>query len=137
MDNKRATVTKDEASVTLTKAQLSRYEDLLKKRAISQQDYDTNKANYDQAVAQLAADQAAENTAQDNLDWTRVTAPDFAGPREFASSTSPWEISSMAAPALLALATPGGMSGVGQGSSPPSSPWIRCIAMCPSRSALF
>jgi len=75
LDNKRATVTKDEAQVTLTKAQLSRYEDLLKKRAISQQDYDTNKASYDQAVAQLAADQAGVETAQLNLDWTRVTAP--------------------------------------------------------------
>ena len=75
LENKRATVTKDEAQVTLTKAQLVRYEDLLKKRAISQQDYDTNKASYDQAVAQLAADQAAAGTAQLNFDWTRVTAP--------------------------------------------------------------
>jgi RND family efflux transporter MFP subunit len=75
LDNKRATVTKDEAQVTLTKAQLTRYEDLLKKRAISQQDYDTNRANYEQAVAQVAADKAATETAQLNLDWTRVTAP--------------------------------------------------------------
>jgi membrane fusion protein, multidrug efflux system len=75
LDNKRATVTKDEAQVTLTKAQLARYEDLLKKHAISQQDYDTNKANYEQSVAQVAADKAATETAQLNLDWTRVTAP--------------------------------------------------------------
>ena len=75
LDNKRATVTKDEAQVTLTKAQLARYDDLLKKRAISQQDYDSNKASYEQALAQLAADQAATETAQLNLDWTRVTAP--------------------------------------------------------------
>lgn len=75
LDNKMATMTKDEAAVTLTKAQLSRYDDLLKKRAISQQDYDTNKANYDQAIAQLAADKAAVETSQLNLDWTRVTAP--------------------------------------------------------------
>ena len=75
LDNKRATVTKDEAQVTLTKAQLARYDDLLKKHAISQQDYDTNKANYEQALAQVAADQAANETAQLNLDWTRVTAP--------------------------------------------------------------
>ena len=75
LDNKMATVTKDEAQVTLTKAQLSRYEDLLKKHAIAQQDYDSNKANFDQAVAQLAADKAAVETSQLNLDWTRVTAP--------------------------------------------------------------
>jgi RND family efflux transporter MFP subunit len=75
LDNKRATITKDEAQVTLTKAQLTRYEDLLKKHAISQQDYDTNKASYDQAIAQLAADKAGAETAQLNFDWTRVTAP--------------------------------------------------------------
>jgi membrane fusion protein, multidrug efflux system len=74
-DNKRATVTKDLAQVTLTKAQLTRYEDLLKKHAISQQDYDTNKASYDQAVAQVSADEAAAETAKLNFDWTRVTAP--------------------------------------------------------------
>jgi RND family efflux transporter MFP subunit len=75
LDNKKATVTKDEAQVTLTKAQLARYDDLLKKHAISQQDYDTNKANYDQAIAQLSADKAAVETSQLNFDWTRVTAP--------------------------------------------------------------
>ena len=75
LDNKQATVAKDEAQVALTKAQLLRYEDLLKKHAISQQDYDTNKANSDQAIAQLNADKAIADTARLNLDWTRVTAP--------------------------------------------------------------
>ena len=75
LDNKQATVAKDEAQVALTKAQLFRYEDLLRKHAISQQDYDTNKANSDQAIAQLNADKAIADTARLNLDWTRVTAP--------------------------------------------------------------
>ena len=74
-DNKRANVAKDEAQVALTQAQLSRSDDLLKKKAVSQQDFDTSKASFDQARAQLAADQAAADTAQLNLDWTRVTAP--------------------------------------------------------------
>ena len=75
LENKRANVAKDEAQVALTQAQLSRSDDLIKKKAIAQQDYDTSKAGFDQANAQLAADQAAVDTAQLNLDWTRVTAP--------------------------------------------------------------
>jgi RND family efflux transporter MFP subunit len=74
-ENKKANVAKDEAQVALTQAQLTRYQDLLTKHAVAQQDFDTNKANYEQAVAQLAADRAAEATAQLNLEWTRVTAP--------------------------------------------------------------
>jgi len=75
LDNKRANVAKDVAEVELTQAQISRMDDLLKKKAVSQQDYDTARASFEQAKAQLAADQAAVATAQLNLDWTRVTAP--------------------------------------------------------------
>jgi RND family efflux transporter MFP subunit len=75
LENKKATLAKDQAQVALTQAQLSRSEDLIKKKAIAQQDYDTSKAGFDQAKAQLAADQAAVDTAQLNLDWTRVTSP--------------------------------------------------------------
>jgi len=74
LDNKRAIVAKDEAQVMLTELQMNRSEDLLKKNAISQQDYDMNRAAREQAKAQLAADQAAAETAQLNLEWTRVTA---------------------------------------------------------------
>ena len=75
LDNKRANVAKDVAQVELTQAQLSRMEDLLKKRAISQQDDDNAKAAFEQAKAQLTADEAAITMAQLNLDWTKVTAP--------------------------------------------------------------
>jgi RND family efflux transporter MFP subunit len=75
LDNKKANVAKDEAQVTLTEAQLVRFKDLLTKHAVSQQDYDTNRANYEQAVAQLSADRAAAETSRLNLEWTRVTAP--------------------------------------------------------------
>jgi RND family efflux transporter MFP subunit len=74
LDNKKAIVAKDEAQVLLTELQMSRSEDLLKKKAISQQDYDMNRAAREQAKAQLVADQAAVETAQLNLEWTRVTA---------------------------------------------------------------
>lgn len=75
LENKKANLAKDQAQLALAQAQLSRSEDLIKKKAISQQDYDTSKAGFDGANAQLAADQAAVDTAQLNLDWTRVTAP--------------------------------------------------------------
>ncbi len=75
LEAKKGNLAKDQAQVALTKAQLSRSEDLLKKKAVSQQDYDTANAGFAQAQAQVAADQAALDTAQLNLDWTRVTAP--------------------------------------------------------------
>jgi len=75
LQNKEATAQKDVAQLDLARTQLDRYADLLKKRTISQQDYDTNKATYEQSEAQLAADKAAAETARLNLEWTRVTAP--------------------------------------------------------------
>ena len=75
LDNKRATLAKDEAQVILTKADLGRSEKLLATKAISEQDFDTSKARFDQAKAQLAADKAAEELSALNLEWTKVTAP--------------------------------------------------------------
>ena len=75
LDNKKATVVKDQAQVALTKAELARSQKLLATHVIDQQDYDTAAANYQQAVAQVAADQAAEETSELNLEWTRVRAP--------------------------------------------------------------
>ncbi len=75
LDNKKATVAKDLAQVALTKAQIDRSQRLLNTHVIDQQDFDTAKANYDQAVAQVAADEAAQETSELNLEWTRVRAP--------------------------------------------------------------
>jgi RND family efflux transporter MFP subunit len=75
LDQKRASVSKDVAQVEFTQAQLSRSEDLLKKKTVSQQDYDSSKASFESAKAQTAADEAAVRTAEINLDWTRVKAP--------------------------------------------------------------
>ena len=75
LDNKRAAVAKDNAQLSLADIQLHRNAELLKTRVIAQQDYDTANATYDQAVAQLAADKAAEETSALNFEWTRVTAP--------------------------------------------------------------
>jgi RND family efflux transporter MFP subunit len=75
LDNKVATVQKDEAAVALAKADAARSEELLAKKAVSKQEVDTNNARQQQAEAQLAADKAQVETAQLALDWTRVTAP--------------------------------------------------------------
>ena len=61
--------------MSLAEIQLHRSAELLKTRVIAQQDYDTAKAAYDQAVAQLAADKASEDASALNFEWTRVTAP--------------------------------------------------------------
>ncbi len=75
LENKRATVQKDEAQLALADAGMQRSSDLLKTKTIAQQDFDTSKAQSGSAIAQLAADRAAEETARLNLEWTRVTAP--------------------------------------------------------------
>jgi len=75
LDSKLGTVTKDEAQLTLAKADAARSEQLLSQKAVSKQEVDTNNARVDQAKAQLAADKAATETAQLALDWTKVTAP--------------------------------------------------------------
>ena len=75
LDNKQAAVAKDEAQMRLAEVQLRRSKQLIQTRVIAQQEYDTSKANYDQARAQLASDTAAAETSRLNLDWTRVTAP--------------------------------------------------------------
>jgi len=75
LDNRRANVQKDEAQVNLAQSQLNRSQKLLKTNVVDQQDLDTNTSGYQQALAQLAADQAAAETSQLNLEWTQVTAP--------------------------------------------------------------
>jgi RND family efflux transporter MFP subunit len=75
LDNKKATVAKDVAQVDLTNAQLARSQKLLNSHVVDQQDFDIAQANYLQAQAQLAADQAAEEASALNLEWTRVRAP--------------------------------------------------------------
>ena len=75
LDNKKATVAKDAAQVDLTNAQLARSQRLLQTHVVDQQDFDIAEANFRQAQAQLAADKAAQDTSQLNLEWTRVRAP--------------------------------------------------------------
>jgi len=52
-----------------------RYKDLVKINAVSVQEYDDVKADYDQAIASAAVAQAAVDVAKVNLDYTKVYAP--------------------------------------------------------------
>lgn len=80
--NTRAKVDKDRADLELKKLTLDRNRDLLKEHLIAQNDLDTAKSNYDQALAQLALDAAAVKQAdaslqeaQINLDYTDIISP--------------------------------------------------------------
>ena len=59
----------------MARANLARSESLLASQAVSQAEYDSNKAAVQAAEANLEAANAATRTAQLNLDYTRVTAP--------------------------------------------------------------
>lgn len=80
--NNRAKVEKDRADLQLKKITLERNRELLQKHLIAQNDLDTAKSNYDQAVAQLALDQAsiqqseaALQEARINLAYTDIKSP--------------------------------------------------------------
>jgi len=75
VNSKQADVTRGQAQVDLTTATLHRMEKVRETKAISEEDYDTAKANLEQAQATLAAAKAALETAKLSLEWTRVTAP--------------------------------------------------------------
>jgi multidrug efflux system membrane fusion protein len=65
----------DEAQLANAKMTLARNTDLLKKKVIDQQDFDTSKYSVDQFQAAVQADQAAIESAQTNLDYTQIKSP--------------------------------------------------------------
>src|SRR5213596_3798113 len=82
VENAQAKVLKDRADLALKKLLLERNGALLAKNLVAQNDLDTARSNYDQAVAQLALDQAgvaqAEarlEEAQVNLRYTDILSP--------------------------------------------------------------
>lgn len=74
-DSAAAAVARAEAVRDQTKAQADRAESLIGKKMISQSDYDLSIANAKQAVADVAAAKAAQETARLNLGYATVTAP--------------------------------------------------------------
>ncbi|MGO2011315.1 MAG: efflux RND transporter periplasmic adaptor subunit [Pseudoalteromonas sp.] len=71
----KAAITKAQASIANAKAKSERYDELLKIKAVSQQDFDEADASYKSAQADLLTAQAQLKTAQINLNYSKVSSP--------------------------------------------------------------
>lgn len=71
----KADLAKAEAAAYSIRVRSERYAELLKSKAVSQQDYDDAMANRKSAEAQILAAKAAVKTAEINLGYTKVYAP--------------------------------------------------------------
>lgn len=71
----KASEARAEANLIPARLKEERYRDLVKIKAVSQQDYDDAHASLKQAEAELASARAAVETARINLAYTRITAP--------------------------------------------------------------
>ncbi|MEI6702801.1 MAG: efflux RND transporter periplasmic adaptor subunit [Deltaproteobacteria bacterium] len=71
----KAAESRSEANLIPARLKEERYRDLVKIKAVSQQDYDDAYAALKQAEADVAATKAAVETARINLAYTKITAP--------------------------------------------------------------
>jgi len=71
----QADLAKSRASLKSVEAKAARYAELVRINAVSRQDYDDAVASLDQAKAQILVSEAAVQTAQINLAYTKVYAP--------------------------------------------------------------
>lgn len=75
LQSAKAAEARAKASVASSSAKANRYRELLKTKAVSQQEYDEAQAAALQASADLLTAQAQINTAQINLNYSKVLAP--------------------------------------------------------------
>ncbi len=75
LDQAVAKKAQDEAMLGNGQVVLKRDEDLINKKVLDQQTYDTQKFTVAQLEATVKADQAAIDNAQTQVDYTRITAP--------------------------------------------------------------
>jgi membrane fusion protein, multidrug efflux system len=75
LDQAIAKKAQDEAQLANAKATFARNTDLLSKKVIDQQDFDTSKYQADQFQAAVQADQAAIENAKTQLDYTQIKSP--------------------------------------------------------------
>lgn len=75
LDSAKAALDHAQAALELDKLQVARYQKLQGTEAISKQDFDTTMATAAQANADVESAQAAVETAQINLTYTKVLAP--------------------------------------------------------------
>ncbi len=71
----KAAVSKAEASVETTRLKAARHAELVKIKAVSQQEYDNTIGSLKEAEADVEASKAALESARINLAYTRVTSP--------------------------------------------------------------
>ncbi|MET0090709.1 MAG: efflux RND transporter periplasmic adaptor subunit [Candidatus Thiodiazotropha sp.] len=75
LDRAKSELAVSEANAESVRLKAERYRELLITKAISQQDADDAEASWKQAKAQIQVARAAVQSAQINLDYTRITAP--------------------------------------------------------------
>lgn len=75
IDQQKAALARDQATLANAKVDLGRYQTLLKQDSIAEQQVATQAATVRQASATVAADQANVGTAQLNLTYSRITSP--------------------------------------------------------------
>jgi multidrug efflux system membrane fusion protein len=75
LDQAVAKKAQDQAQLENAKVVLERNEDLVKKKVLDQQTYDTSKFQVDQFQAAVQADQAAIDNAKTQLDYTQLKTP--------------------------------------------------------------
>ena len=75
LDQALAKKAQDEAQFSNARATLKRDEDLINKKVLDQQSYDTQRFLVDQLAATVKGDEAAVDNARTQLDYTRITAP--------------------------------------------------------------
>jgi membrane fusion protein (multidrug efflux system) len=75
LDNALAALGRSEANLAATRLRAERYKELLRDKAVSQQNYDDAAAALTQVEADITAWQASVKTARINLEYTRITAP--------------------------------------------------------------
>src|SRR5271169_1914953 len=75
LDQAKAKKVQDEANLANAKLDLQRYATLAKQSFATQQQLDTQNALVNQLIAQIAADAAAMDAAQVQLDYTTIRAP--------------------------------------------------------------
>jgi membrane fusion protein, multidrug efflux system len=71
----KANLARDRARLTEAEQTLKRYQDLIKKEYITQEQFDQAQANEEALRATTQADEAAIETARLNLDYCRIAAP--------------------------------------------------------------
>ncbi len=99
----KASVAKAEADLQQAKAKASRYQQLIKQRLVSQQDYDEIQANFQQRQAEVAAAKAQLSSAQIQLNYSSIKAP-ISGQISKSSVTAGALVSAGQATALATIA---------------------------------